>query len=211
MQRMTGLLTVELPYGGEVPVSEAAMVKRSFTEVAVKGGVLELHPWSMLLLSQLETTPIPGTGARWRVGAGVRWTQGEWWAQGALLWGMDDYRGQAMSITEHGLALQGSGGYRWLLTPVTPFLGLSAQVTGSRQTFLRDQEQRIREELGVGSLSPALALGAALGPVAGVEIPLWGGIYLRAAVGGQVRYLSVSSRPSWSLAGDGSLGLGWVF
>jgi hypothetical protein len=211
MERTTGLLTLELPYGGETTVDETKMVHRSFAEVAVKGGRFELHPWSLIALCEVETAPFPSNWGRWHAGLAVRRTEGELWIQLAVLGGAARYRGEGITLSEGSLLLQLSGGYRWLLTPVIPYLGLSVQLEGYRQTFLRDYESFAVNVLGQGPVPPVLALGVSLGPVAGLEIPIWGPLFGWISVSGAVRYLRIEGGSPWSIGAQATTGAGWIF
>ncbi len=209
----TGLLEVELPFGGERPVREEDLVWRRFTEVALKGGYLELRNSALLALARLETTPVPGSGARFSAGLGYRHTWGAWWALGTLTGTGASYRGVALDISESALGVGASGGYRWLQWALVPHVGLSVELTGLRQTLRRDREEEIQETFGVPPLPPRHSLGVAVGPVAGVEVPLPAQAF--ALVQGQVllRYLP-SANPEQSSVRPGafvSAGAGWRF
>lgn len=189
----TGLLELELPFGGERQVNESALEWRRYQEVAVKGGALELKSAALLALGRWEGAPIAGTGARASAGLGYRHTWGAWWALGTLSGTRAAYRGVGLGITEGALGLGASAGYRWMEWALVPQVGLSVELTGLKQSFRRDREDAIQEELGLPALAPRHALGVAAGPVVGVEVPLPGPAF--ALLQGQllVRYLPPSS------------------
>jgi hypothetical protein len=207
----TGLMEVELPFGGERPVREEDLVWRRFTEVALKGGYLELRNSAVLALARLETTPVPGSGARLSAGLGYRHTWGAWWALGTLTGSGASYRGVALDITERSLGVGASGGYRWLQWALVPHVGVSVEVSGLRQGFRRDREDEIQDTFDVPPLAPRSVLGVAVGPVAGVEVPLPGQAF--ALVQGQVllRYLPSASQSSLRPGAFVSAGAGWRF
>jgi len=188
----TGLLELELPFGGERQVNEAALQWRRYQEVAMKGGSLDLKSAAVLALGRWEGAAISGTGARASAGLGYRHTWGPWWALGTLAGTRAAYRGVGLDITESALGLGASVGYRWMEWALVPQVGLSVEFTGLRQSFRRDREEAI-QELGLPPLSSRHALGVAAGPVVGVEVPLPGAAF--ALLQGQllVRYLPPSS------------------
>ncbi|WP_108076115.1 caspase family protein [Vitiosangium sp. GDMCC 1.1324] len=207
----TGLLEVELPYGGERRVQEEKLVWRRFTEVALKGGYVALRNSALLGLARLESAPVRGSGLRLAGGLGYRHTWGSWWALGTLTATGASYRGVALDITERALGLGVSAGYRWMEWALVPHLGLSVELTGMRQSLHRDAEDEIQDNFGAAPLAPRQALGVAVGPVVGVEIPLWGHSF--ALVQGQLllRYLPSEQQPSVRPGGLVSAGAGWRF
>jgi hypothetical protein len=211
LDRTTGLLILQLPYGGEVVVDETAMVRRSFVEIAVKGGAVELHPWSVLVLGQVETAPFPSTWGRWRAGLSARRTEGEWWMQASLTAGNMGYRAQQLSISERSVALGLAGGYRWLLTPVALYAGLQAELVAVEQRFVRDNEAYVQNAYGVGPIPAAHALGISLGPTVGLEVPLTPRFYTWISGSALIRELPVDGRSLWTFGAQGALGVGWIF
>jgi hypothetical protein len=207
----TGLVQVELPYGGERPVREEELVWRRFTEVAMKGGYVELRAGALLALARLETAPVPGSGPRVAAGLGYRHTWGAWWALGTLTASGAGYRGVALDITERSLGLGVAGGYRWLEWALVPHVGLAVELTGLRQSFHRDREEEIQRTFGVPPLAPREALAVAAGPVAGVEIPLPGHAFALVQAQLLLRHLPAEQQPALRGAALLSAGAGWRF
>ncbi|MBZ4416834.1 hypothetical protein [Myxococcus sp. RHSTA-1-4] len=209
----TGLLEVELPFGGERQVNEAALEWRRYQEVAVKGGALELKSAAVLVLGRWEGAAIPGTGTRVSAALGYRHTRGAWWALGTVSGTRASYRGVGLDISEGALGLGAAAGYRWLEWALVPQVGLSVEVTGLRQSFRRDREEDIQDTMDRPALAPRHALGVAAGPVVGVEVPLPGPAF--ALVQGQllVRYLPPPSEsvPPLRLTPLASAGAGFRF
>lgn len=211
MSDTTGVMTLFLPYGGNVTVDESRMVLRSFAEVALKGGYVELRPWAVELLGDVGTRPFPSSWGRWRTGLALRRTEGRFWARVGLTFGMMGYRGQAMSIDEDSSELELSAGFRWLLTPVIPYVGLSVGLEGFEQRFTRDDEARIQALLGTGPIPSATTLGVSVGPVVGLEIPVTSRVFGWVSLTGQARMLPVANRSAWSVGAKGEVGFGWIF
>ncbi|MFP2909225.1 hypothetical protein ACLESD_30130, partial [Pyxidicoccus sp. 3LFB2] len=124
------------------------------------------------------------------------------------------YRGVgARHHRERRLGLGASAGYRWLEWALVPHVGLSVELTGLRQSFLRDREEDIQDTMDARALAPRSALGVAVGPVVGLEVPLPGPTF--ALIQGQllVRYLPPSSEgvAPLRLAPLASAGVGFRF
>ncbi len=207
----TGLLEVELPFGGEREVREEKLAWRRFTEVAMKGGYVELRSSALLALGRLETEPVHGSGRRLSGGLGYRHTWGSWWTLGTVTATRAAYRGVGLDISERSFGVGVSGGYRWMQWALVPHLGLSVELTGLEQTFRRDNEDLIQDVFGVSALAPRRALGVAVGPVAGVEIPLVSQAFV--LVQGQLllRYLPSEQRSPMGMGAFVSAGAGWRF
>lgn len=206
--RTTGLLEVELPFGGEQRIRLESLVWRDTAEIALKGGLLEVHPWALALSGSLATPPIADTGPRWSGGLGVRRTFGAWWAQANVGAGFSSYRGVDLSIAEQQLTLGLTAGHRWVSFPIVPMVGLSLELFGLRQTPTRDAESRLRDLLDAAPLETRMALGIAAGPYVGAEIPLPGRFFAQVAATGLVRHLPSSTQPAWRLGASASLALG---
>jgi hypothetical protein len=168
----TGILEVELPYGGERQVRDEALAWRRYTEVAVKGGALSVQRGAVVLLGRLETTPLGATGDRVTGAVGYRHTLGPWWGLAALGAGTARYPGVDLRVEERRLGLALSAGHRWLEWPVVPHLGLALELTGVEQQIRRSREEEIQGTFGTGPLPIRRALGLAGGVTAGLEIPL---------------------------------------
>lgn len=174
----TGVLEVELPYGGERQVRDEALAWRRYTEVAVKGGYLSVRNGAVVLLGRLETSPLEATGDRVTGAVGYRHTIGAWWGLAVLGAGTARYPGVDLRVEERRLGAALSAGYRWLEWPVVPHLGLALELTGVEQRIRRSREQEIQETFGTGPLPVRRALGLAGGVTAGLEIPLAASAFL---------------------------------
>ncbi len=190
--RSAGLTEVEIPFGGERQIQDRELVWRDFTEVALKGGSLELRPWSVLLGGAVQTAAVEGTGARWLPQVAVRRTQGAWWGTASLGGTQAGYRGVRLDITERSMALGLSAGYRWLSWPVIPHVGLGLELAGMEQSFLRDREEELRR-VGHGPLAKQRAVSPAVGLVVGAEVPLPGPMFSLVQVRAGGRHLEVTN------------------
>jgi hypothetical protein len=204
-----GVLSVELPWGGEHVVDEARLERRAFTEVAEKGGALELQRSSVLAQVELLSEPLAVSGARWRAGVGYRRTFGGFWLAGVVSVGHASYGGELVTEEVSG-ALGGQAGWRWFLTPVVLQAGLSLEGVLFAQAYQR-VDQAAYAALGIPNLAPRQSLGLVVGPVLGLEIPLPVGFFLMASVVGQVRLLPSAGQPPWTLGVSGRSGIGWRF
>lgn len=206
-----GLLDVELPYGGTKVVDEAAMKRRNFTEVVMKGGYLELRPSAVAVAASGLSETLVNTGARLRLGLAYRHTWGEKWAVASLGVGTASYRGVDLRTDETSVALGLSGGLRWLTTPLVPLVGLLVELSATWQRYLRDQEADIQRVWGQGPLPGRRALGVGFGPVVGVEVPLPASTFALACAELLVRHLPADGQPAWTLGAQGQLVVGWRF
>jgi hypothetical protein len=206
----TGLVELELPYGGERQVREQDLTWRRYTEVSMKGGYVALRSTALLALGGVETPPVAGTGARVGAALGYRKVWGPWWALATLRGGAAGYPGVELSVDERRLGVGLAGGYRWLAWPVVPHLGASLELTGVEQRFARDREDEIQDTFGVGPLPARRALGVAGGLVGGVEIPITGRVFGLAQ--GQLlvgAFPSEDGGTSVEPAAAASIGMGW--
>ncbi|AKJ03782.1 peptidase C14 caspase catalytic subunit p20 [Archangium gephyra] len=206
------LASLELPYGGELTVDERSMVERSWSEVALKGGYVDVRASTLLLVGGFQSGPIPQTGGRWRAGAGYRHTFGEWWWKAGVSAQRATYAGVGLDISELGLLAQVSVGWRYLGWPLAPYVGLGLSSLTLRQSFTRDQEERIQRAFGQKALPERWGLG--LGPVgvAGVELPLAGNFLALLEASAELRYLPLDGDTSPWRAGAGvEAALGWRF
>jgi hypothetical protein len=201
---------VELPFGGEKPVREEDLVWRRFSEVAMKGGYVELKASAVLLLGQVQSAPIRDTGARFTGMLGYRHTWGEWWALGTFSGGAKDYRAIALGVQERTLGLGVSAGYRWLRWSLVPQVGLGVELLGLEQRLTRDREAELEDTFGT-RLPTRHTMGVGLGPVAGLEIPLPAQAFLLAQGQLLVRRLPAESGPALRPAASASVGAGWRF
>jgi hypothetical protein len=206
------LATLELPYGGELTVDERAMVERSWSEVVLKGGYVDLRASTLLLVGGFQSGPIPQTGARWRAGAGYRHTFGEWWWKAGVSAQRATYAGVGLAISEQSVLAQVSFGWRYLGWPLAPYAGLGVRSLTLRQSFTRNQEERIQRAFGVKALPNRW--GQALGPVgvAGVEIPLAGNALALLEASAELRYLPLEGDASpWRTGAGIEAAVGWRF
>ena len=205
----TGLVEVELPYGGERQVRDAELAWRRYTEISMKGGYVATRPSAALLLGKVESAPIDGTGGRWSGVLGYRRVFGPWWALATVGGGVASYPGVELRIDERRLTAGLSAGYRWLSWPVVPQLGLSLELTGLEQRVERGREDEIRDTFGVGRLPVRRALGLSGGVVGGFEIPLRGDAF--ALLQGQAALSSLPSAERDGLRPSAAFwfGMGW--
>ena len=205
----TGLLEVELPYGGERQVRDEELAWRRYTEVAVKGGYLSVRNSAVVLLGRVESTPLERTGSRFTGAVGYRRTAGPWWALATVGAGTDQYPGVELRVDERRLAAGLSGGYRWLEWPVVPHLGLALELAGVEQRIRRSREDEIQDTFGTGPLPVRRALGLAAGVTGGVEIPLPLAVFVW--VQGQLVVTAVptEAKDAPRTAGSGWAGIGW--
>lgn len=206
----TGLLEVELPFGGERQVREEELQWRRYTEVALKGGYMELRNSALLGFTRLESGPVRDTGARLSGSLGYRHSWGAWWALGTVSFSQKRYPGVELQVRERALGAGIAGGYRWLEWALVPYVGLGLELTGVEQRLRRDREDELQDTFG-DPLPPRRALGAAVGPVAGVEVPLPGQAF--ALLQGQLllRYLPSDDQPTLRPAALLAAGAGWRF
>jgi hypothetical protein len=208
----TGLLELELPYGGERQVREEELTWRRYTEVALKGGHVELRGSALLGLVRMESAAVLGTGTRLSGGLGYRHSWGSWWAMGTLgFFSQARYSGLEIEVRERALGAGVAAGYRWLDWALVPYVGLGVELTGLEQRLRREREEEIGDTFDVEPLPPQRALGVGVGPVVGVEVPLPARAF--ALVQGQVllRYLPSTEQPVLLPAAFVSAGAGWRF
>lgn len=206
------LATLELPYGGEVTVDERAMVERSWSEVALKGGEVDLRASTLLLVGGFQSGAIPQTGGRWRAGIEYLHTSGAWWWKAGLSAQLARYAGVDLDISEQDLLAQASAGWRYLGWPLIPYAGLGVRALTLRQSFTRSQEERIQHAFGVKALPDRW--GEGLGPVGlvGVEIPLVGHALVRLEASAELRYLPLEGNVSpWRTGAGVEAAVGWRF
>jgi hypothetical protein len=203
----TGLVELELPYGGERQVKDEDLAWRRYTEVALKGGYLSLRNAAVLVLGGVESAPIRDTGARLSGAVGYRRTWGPWWALATLGAGTASYPGVELRVDERRLGAGLSAGHRWLAWALVPQLGVSVELTGVEQRIRRSREDEIQDTFGVGPLPPRRALGVAAGPVAGVEIPFRGDVF--GLVQGQLLFNAIPSTDTRRSVATAWAGLGW--
>ncbi len=202
------LAELELSYGGERTLEEGTFEARDFTQVATKGGQIELRPFAAVLLGGVETAAIQGTASRLGASVALRRSEGEWWGSAGLALGRAHYRGVNLSITEDRAALTLSAGHRWWWGPLVVQLGLSGEAGLIQQTFWRDGEEEIQTVLGVGSLPSRSMLALAVGPQAAIDVPLGDRFFLRLVAEGQLRHFAAEAQPGWTLGARVSGGFG---
>jgi hypothetical protein len=209
-QSQVGLLPVELPYGGSATVRTGEMTRRHYSEVLLKGGVLEARTGAALAFADLGAPMVLGSGARWQVGLGYRQTFGRAFAHLSFAMGWASSRAVAMAVRESSGTFQLSAGYRWLQTAWVPFAGWSVGAVAIEQRYRRDQEDQIQALNGRG-LPPSHAVGLLSGPVVGVEVPLGSRGLILAQSQAALRYLRVSEQSPWTIGISGQLATGVRF
>lgn len=206
-----GLATLELPFGGERTVDEAALEVRGFGEVAQKGGYLEVRPWALLVVGALQDEQLDGTGAEWRAGLGVRRGLGAWWVGGALVTSHRRFRGQQLTVAETSGALRAEGGYRFLEWPVVPLVGLTVEGRVLHQQATRDDEQLLQQLYGTGPLPAATTFGFSVGPLVGAEVALGQRFFAQGRVAPLLRWLPADGQPAIGFGIEGALAVGVRF
>lgn len=207
----TGLLELELPYGGERLVREEELKWRPYTEVALKGGHVELRGSALLGFARMESAPVRGTGTRLSAGLGYRHSWGSWWALGTVSFSQAGYPAVELEVRERALGAGVTAGYRWLEWALVPYVGLGVELTGLEQRLRREREEEIEDTFGVEPLPPRRALGLGLGPIAGVEVPLPGQAFALLQAQLFLRYLPSAEQPALLPAAFVSAGAGWRF
>src|SRR5581483_2024017 len=205
-----GLLSFELTYGGERVLDESQMQHRHFSEVALKGGYVELRPHGITLNGAFENEQLQGNGGRWRAGLGYRYTWDAFWlgaGLGAGYWPSSAQQ-QQLSTRETQVGLTFTGGYRFLARTLVPFIGLLGEVRWLHQTYLRDNEALLEATFKVGPVPPRDTVGFAIGAIAGLEVPLAERFFLSASAAVTGRWLRAENQLPWTLGVDGLLGVG---
>ncbi|MFN7135593.1 MAG: hypothetical protein ACK4N5_26210, partial [Myxococcales bacterium] len=208
--RSTGLLEVELSYGGTRHIDDKDLVFRDFAEVAMKGETVELKPWLVLGAFSTQSAPIARTGPRFVGSLGLRRTFSEWFVTGRLGATAASYRGRELLIRERAAALSATAGYRWLSLPVIPWVGVSGELMGMRQTITRDREEEILR-IGAPAIAPRDVLAPALGGSLGLEVPTPSDLVLLLQLDVLGRYLPVDERPPVRAVAQGTLAAAWRF
>jgi hypothetical protein len=206
MGATVGLLNVELPYGGEKEVAEAALVRRDWREVTLKGGFVELHPHAVLAGAGLQSPPLEGTGPRWRAALAYRHSYGEVFGQLSAEAGQSRFRAVSLTTTEQSAALAFAGGVRSPQGPFVPLASLSIEAWVVRQSFQRDQEADIQRLFG--PMRDRVAFGMRFGPALGLEVPLWRNLFGLVQVRGLARFLPAQDQPAWTVGLEGYAGVG---
>ena len=196
------LQELELPYGGTTRVDPRRFVTRDYSEVALKGGEVGIHPHALHLAGAVLSPPLEGTPARWSVGLGYRFTVGRFWASLDGGWGQARYRGVDLTTREHRFTARLSSGARFWLGPVTLMPGLAVETSWLRQDSVRDDEARIAHSYP--PLPVRVTTGVAVGPQLRAELPLAGPCFVALAVTGWLRFLPVASGSSFSPGVDGT-------
>ena len=205
------LATLELPFGGERTVDEAAMEVRGFGEVALKGGYLEVRPWAAFLVGAIQNQQLDDTGLEWRAGLGVRRGLDAWWVGGALVGSYRSFRGQQLTVSEASGALRAEGGYRFLQWPVVPLVGALVEGRLVNQVSTRDDEELLQDVYGTGPLPPVTTFGLSAGLLAGAEVSLGERVFLQGRALTLVRWLPAEGQPPVTFGLEGSLVLGVRF
>ncbi|MHB8874523.1 MAG: caspase family protein [Myxococcaceae bacterium] len=211
MGHRVAVVELELPFGGERVVDEEAMTVRHFSEVALKGGSLELHPWGAMAVGAVASAPIEGTAARWAAGLGVRRTSGSSWISAQLNFGATGYHAVGLTTGENLFAAELGAGYRLQWNPLVPYAGVAVGAGLHRQWYTRDSEEDIRRITGAGALPSRSTLALSFGPVVGIEVPLPARAFALVEAQLQVRRLPADSQPEWTLGGLGRTAVGVRF
>jgi Caspase domain len=184
-----GVTELDLPYGGQQLVDERSLQIQHFAEVASKGGLTELHPWSIAAWADLENEQLQGHGPRVHGGVSLRGAVGAWWARAGL--GMTGGLASNARLTTSEVAgtARLSAGWRLLDWAIIPYVGVLLDVRVLRQAYVRTDEAAIERVFGLKPLEPRWSTGLGVGAVGGVEVPLGSRLVLGAEVFGLARYL----------------------
>jgi hypothetical protein len=178
-------------------VDEKKLIRRHYTEVTLKGSGWDWEPHAVLVGGVLESPPIADSGVRWAAELAYRRTFGEWWAMASVAGGAARYNGVGLAVAELDVALALSGGYRWFIGPLTPYLGLEVGAQGLRQSFRRADEAELQAD-GYPGIPPAWSLAVAAGPSVALEVPLGSRFFALMSAEGLLQYLRVDDGPSWT-------------
>lgn len=200
------LQDIELPWGGVARVDPARFVTRDFSEVALKGGEVEVHPHALAALGGFGTTPIDGTPARWSVGLEYRLALGGFWGALSASWGTTVFRGVQLTTRDQRLTPRLCVGARFWLGPVAVMPALALELTVLRQQSLRDDEAAITRSYP--ALPVRMNAGGALGPSVRLEVPVVGPLFVSLTATLWARALPVENQSLITFGADGALGLG---
>lgn len=197
MGEKVGLVTFELPFGGERVVDESELQVKHFAEVAVKGGFIELRPWSFTLGAGAESEQIDGFGARGRVWLGGRRTVGIWWLQANAGFSWARNVKSPIATVETQFLGRASGGYRYLAWPVIPYVGPVVEGRLFVQQYGYDRPEAFAA-IDAKPAAPNLAVGFSFGLLAGVEVPFGDRWFVVGELDGLLGWLKV--KPSGTTA-----------
>jgi hypothetical protein len=203
-----GLVSFELPYGGERVLDESQMEHRHFSEVALKGGYVELRPHAVTVQGAFENEQLSGNGGRWRAGAGYRYTWDTYWLQAAVGAGYRVSAAQQLTTRETQVGLTLMFGYRFLAHTVVPFAGLLGEARLLHQTYVRENEAQLEAAFNVGPVHPRDTLGFAAGLVGGVEVPLAERWFVSGSAAVTGRWLPAENQLPWTLGVEGVVSVG---
>lgn len=206
-----GLVTFELPFGGERTLDERELTELHFAEVVAKGAGFEQRPLGVFLEGAVESEQLTGSGPRWRGGVGLRGTVGALWLSGALRLTGAQVANARLTTGELQGSLRLSGGWRFLQWPVIPFVGVLLDGRVLSQRYERVEEARIEQVFGVGPIPGRQTFGVSAGAALGLEVPLGERLFASAEVDGLVRWLRADAQPSVSAGLEGRLALGVRF
>jgi hypothetical protein len=203
-----GVLDFQLPFGGVYTVDPASFSWRSFSEVATKGGFVEIRSLQLSAGAQLESAQLEDAGPRVRSSLGVRRSFDAWLAGVGAAVGFWRSHGAAVTTDEWGFEPWLEVGYRFLTFSVTPTVGLRGGLDLRRQAYVRDEEAEIQRVFGVPPLPVRWSLGLFLGPFVGGELRLSERMLLGARLSLQGRWLRTEGQGPWSVVGQAELYVG---
>ncbi len=206
-----GLLSIDLPYGGERVVVESKMERRHFTEVAFKGGYVELRPNALTFALSYETEQLQGNGGRPRATLSYRYTWDTDWLGANVGAGFMASHAQMMTTRETQWAVGASGGYRFLTRALVPFIGGVLEARLLHQSYIRDYESTIETVFNVPPVPSRDTLGIAVGAVAGLEVELGERWFLSGSAQDLARWLPAENQGQWSVGVSGQLAAGVRF
>ena len=186
---------LELPFGGERQVREEELVWRRFSEVAMKGGYVELKSSALLRSGRWAPRPCRARAraSGGRSATGTPGASGGRWAAWARARGLPRHRPRRAGARAHVgasvrpplAALERScRSWAWRV-----------ELLAMEQRITRDREGESEDTFGVHALPTRRTLGVALGPVAGLEVPLPAQAFLLAQGQLLLRRLPRAERP----------------
>jgi hypothetical protein len=210
MGSAVGMISVDLPYGGEATIDDARLNKLPLAEARMKGGFVDFEPRTLLAEGAYSTQQLDGTGGRFEGDLAFRCVWGQRWAAVSLGSGGARFRGEAITAHELDATVSLSAGYRWPGVPFTFYLGGVVDSTLVRQSFVRDDEQTFLQITGQ-SLPVQWVWGASAGGTGAIEIPLTQRWLALVTFDALVRYLPTSDQSAWTVGMRVRAGVGARF
>lgn len=199
---LVGLVSFDLPFGGEKTIAEQELTMRHFTEVTAKGTSFESHPWSLLVEGGIESEQLVGMHLRARPALGGRFTHGALWARASFGVTGGEATYDQLTTTELQLSGRLALGYRFLSWPVVPTVGVVVDGRWLQQRYRRADEDFIVQVLGAPPAPTRWSSGVSAGPLVGLEVSIGECCFVAVEVSGLVRWLPAQSQPAVTLGID---------